>query len=553
TPAYVEVQSKADLDGVEYYSDNITLKDRRRQDDKTLLTFTFKGRGQKQVKLHYGGGRWANLFFYCIEDLEPLLKARGKFIVEREFYENSDDPFHRHHMFLPFDHKFGTTFRDADEAWEVGGSDEYGFSEPLFLALKNLYFPSAKEIATLETYVADCLFKYIQDPQTYDVHASLYWVKRTPSSPWSHWTEERGMTTFRAYNYPHVANIYHALYRIGKQYGLLTRKTPDEYLRMSYRTCLQWFKTDPWGQVGVMGGANAVNILDDIEKEQWDAESKKLREVLSECNDVFVKDPYPYASEFPVDTTAHEQVYFFTRYFGNSDKAAKTLQVIKALRGGDQPVWFQYGNDNKGGLTCWYTESTNGWALLRGFEDTGDADMLVKGYAGIMSVQVNLLPDGMGFGNFISDPAMMDHEAQRTLDNGVAQLGYLMAAKSYVLQDPSFGIVGFGCLIKHTQDGIRITPKDGLRKRILVVPHKIDLEATRGEFDEVALSRGGNVEIRMSDSTGFVKKAQLKITGLEKGSYRVRKGASTSKVQVTDALELEAPIADAELIHIERV
>ena len=56
----------------------------------------------------------------------------------------------------------GSTFRDADEVSEVGGSDaEFGFSEPLFLAEKNVYYPSPKEVAALETYVADCLFKYI--------------------------------------------------------------------------------------------------------------------------------------------------------------------------------------------------------------------------------------------------------------------------------------------------------------------------------------------------------------------------------------------------------
>lgn len=551
-PACVEVQCKEDLDRIEFYSDNITLKNRKRENDKTLLTLSFKGRGQKQVKLHYSG-RWTNLFFYCIEDLEQLIKARSKFIVEREFYENPQDPFNRNHMFLPFDHKYGTTFRDADEAWEVGGSDEYGFSEPLFLALKNLYFPSAKEVAVLETYVSDCLFKYIQDPETYDVHASLYWKERTPSSPWSHWTKERGMTNFRAYNYPHVANIYHALYRIGKQYGLVTRRTPEEYLRMSYRTCLQWFKTDPWGQVGVMGGANAVNILDDIEKEKWVEEARTLRQVLSECNDVFVKDPYPYASEFPVDTTAHEQVYFFTRYFHNTDKAAKTLQVIKALRGGDQPVWFQYGNDNKGNLTCWYTESTNGWALLQGFEDTGDVDMLIKGYAGVMSVQVNLLPDGMGFGNFYADPAEMDHEAQRTLDNGVAQLGFLFSTKSYVVDDPSFGRVGFGCLVESSTKGLRVVPKDGLKKRVLIAPHKIDLNVTQGDIDEVFLSGTGNLEIRMSDSTGAVKKAELEIRGLAKGNYRVRYGAGVLQRQADDVLRLSISMAAAKHIQIEKV
>ena len=79
--------------------------------------------------------------------------------------------------------------------------------QPLFLAEKNVYYPSPKEVAALETYVADCLFKYIQDPETYAVRASLYWKQRYPSSPWSHWTEERSKESYRAYNYAHVANL----------------------------------------------------------------------------------------------------------------------------------------------------------------------------------------------------------------------------------------------------------------------------------------------------------------------------------------------------------
>lgn len=557
SPAYVELQSEEDVDGIENSSDNITLEARKRESGKTLLTFSFRGRGQKQVKLHYGDGRWTNLFFYCIEEIEPLLKARGKFIIEREFYENPEDPFHRNHMFLPFDHRLGTTFRTSTESWEVGGSDEYGFSEPLFLAMKNVRIPSAKEVETLETYVTDCLFKYIQDPETYDVHASLYWVKRTPSSPWSEWTEARGMTTFRAYNYPHVANIYHALYLIGKRYGLVRHKTPGEYLRMSYRTCLRWFQTDPWGHVGVMGGGNAVQILADIQKEGWQEESAKLLAAMRACDEVFVKDPYPYASEFPVDTTAHEQVYFFTRYFHDTQKNLKTLQIIKALRGGDQPVWFQYGNDNKGNLTCWYTESTNGWALLQGFEDTGDMDMLVKGYAGVMCVQANLLPDGMGYGNFDSSPAVLDFSPQRTRDNGVAQLGFLLAAKSYVVRDPAFGLIGFGCRVAASKDGVRAFPRDGVRKRLLFAEQKIDLEATQAEFDEVALdTASGALELRMSDASGLVQKAEFAVHGLRPGRYRVELAGGNSQTQsvaADGALNVSLAIAAAKRIRIARL
>jgi hypothetical protein len=484
-----------------------------------------------------------------------LLKARGQFIVAREFYENPDDPYHRNHMFLPFDHRIGSTFLDSDEVSEVGGSDaEFGFSEPLFLAEKNVYYPSPKEVAAMETYITDCLFKYIQDPETYAVCASLYWKLRYPSSPWSHWTVERAEATYRSYNYAHVMNIYHAMYRIGRRYGLLTRKSPEEYLRMSYHTCLYMFQTEPWGHIGVMGGSNALNILNDLGKEGWQEEYRNLVEQIRKCNDVFLSDPYPYSSEYPADTTAQEQVYFFTRYFGNTEKNLKTVQIIKALRGGNQPVWFQYGNDNKNDLTCWYTESTNGWALLRAFEDTGDLDTFTKGYAGVMSVEVDLLPDGMCFAHFISTPGIFDFTPPRTLDGGIAQFGFLKAAKSYVMRDDSFGLIGCGCRVESSEKEIRVYPRDGLKKRLRFVPQKIDLEATQGEVDQVTISNDGKqCELRLSDSTGVVKKAELEIKGLNTGEYLIRYGSSANRKLVSDVLKLSLPVADAKLIRIEKV
>ena len=243
TEVYVEVKSLSDLENIEIHSDGVSIKEKKRIAEKTLLVLSFKGRGQKSLKLVYGGGKWTNLHFYCIDDLEQLVKARARFISERQFYENPADPYHRHHMFLPFDYRRGSTYDDDDEVWQVGGSDEPGFSEPLFLAEKNRYYPSKDEIKKLEMYVSDCLFKYIQNPKTYAVRASLFWKERYPSSPWGHWSKERSERTSRTYNYVHTANIYHALYRIGKEYGLLTHRTPLEYLKMSYHTCLKWFNT----------------------------------------------------------------------------------------------------------------------------------------------------------------------------------------------------------------------------------------------------------------------------------------------------------------------
>jgi hypothetical protein len=302
-----------------------------------------------------------------------------------------------------------------------------------------------------------------------------------------------------------------------------------------------------------MGGSNILNIIDDLGKEGWQEEYRNLLEQIRKCNEVFLNDPYPYSSEYPSDTTAQEQVYFFTRYFGNTEKNLKTLQIMKALRGGNQPVWFQCGNDNKGDLTCWYTESTNGWALLRAFEDTGDRDTFIKGYAGVMSVEVNLLPDGMCFAHFISTPGVYDFTPSRTLDGGIAQFGFLKAVKSYVMRDDSFGLIGCGCRVESSGKEIRVYPRDGLKKRLRFVPQKIDLEAAQGEVDQITISDDTRwLELSLSDSTAVVKKAELEIKGLDKGAYLIRYGGSADRKLVSDVLKLSLPIADAKLIRIEK-
>jgi Family of unknown function (DUF5695) len=552
TNALVELKTKSDIGEIDLLSDNILIKEKKRVHDKTLLTLSFKGRGQKSLKLHYGENRWTNLHFYCIEDVEGLLNARGKFVVERQFYDDPKDPYHRHHGFLPFDHRIGSMFLDADEVWEVGGSDESGFSEPLFLAEKNVHLPSRKEVETLETYVADCLFKYIQNPETYEVRASLYWKDRYPSSGWGAWTKARSEQTWRSYNYVHPANIYHALYRIGKSYGLLTRKSPEEYLRMSYRTCMKWFATGPWRHVGLMEGSNAIYILNDLQKEGWNEEYKNLRQQMMECNEEFLRDPYPYSSELVIDQTAHEQVYFFTRFFGNKEKNEKTIQVLKALRGGNQPVWFRYGNDKRRDVCCWYNASLNGMALLKAYEDHGDPDALIKGYAGVMSVMANVLPDGMGYNFFICTPGIFDHEPPRTFESGSGLWGFLRSSKSYVVKDPTFGEVGFGCKIESTDHAVTVYPKDGLRKRMRFVEAGIDVEVTQGQIKKASLDRGKvRLALEISDPTGLTQKAQISIDGLASGNYKVTHGKSSRNVSVKQNLTLSVPMQDAAHVEIE--
>jgi Family of unknown function (DUF5695) len=553
TDALVELKSTSEIDKIKLLSDNITIVKQERKGENVLLTLSFLGRGQKSMRLHYGPGRWTNLVFYCIPDLAGLLKARAKFIADRQFYKDPADPYHRFHCFLPFDYRIGSMFLDSDHVWEVGGSDEAGFSEPLFLAEKNVQYPRQEEVDALETYVTDCLFKYIQNPETYEVRASLYWKERYPSSGWGDWTKERSEATFRSYNYVHPANIYHALYRIGKRYGLLRRKKPEEYLRMSYHTCMRWFSTGPWRHIGLMEGSNAIHILQDIQSEGWQTEYSSLLAQMKDCDRQMVEDPYPYSSELIIDQTAHEQVYFFTKFFGDTVKNHKTAQVLKALRGGNQPVWFRYGNDKRGDICCWYNASLNGMALLDWFEQSGDPDAFVKGYAGVMSVMHNVLPDGMGFNHFICTPGIFDNAPPRTFESGPGLWGFLRSAKSYVIRDPAFGLIGCGCALESRGGQLIVTLKDGVRKRLRLVEEKIDFEAAQGEMVRVTWNERGNFfELEMEDSTGHAKTAALSIRGLAKGEYKVTHRHSSRRVSSDGSLEIEAPIAEVRRIKIEK-
>jgi len=211
-----------------------------------------------------------------------------------------------------------------------------------------------------------------------------------------------------------------------------------------------WFTTGPFKYAGLITGSNAVEILADIEREGWKEEHASLLALMKTCNDEFLRDPYPYSSEIEIDETGQHQVYFFSRLFAGlgsaeSKKRKDLAEILKGLRGGDQPVWFNYGNDLfahpdlRGQIACWHSSSLNGLALLTHFDETGDPTLLMKGYAGVMSVLHNVLPDGMGFSWFKLDPGVFGYEPPRTFEGGPGLWGFLRAAKACVVEDPTFG------------------------------------------------------------------------------------------------------------------
>jgi hypothetical protein len=353
---------------------------------------------------------------------------------------------------------------------------------------------------------------------------------------------------------------------LGLESGLLKRRSPADYLRMAYQTCRKWFVTGTFKWAGLITGCNAVEILADLEREGWTKEHAEMLALMKTCNDEFLRDPYPYSSEIEIDETGQNQVYFFTRLFAalgsreSRDKNESVVRVLKALRGGDQPIWFAYGidlfahPDLRGQISCWHSGSLNGLALLAHFDESGDPIALMKGYPGVMSVLHNLHPDGMGFGWFTLTPGIFNYEPARTFESGRGLWGYLRAAKSYVVEDPAFGLVGYGCRLETAPFEIRVFPQDGIKKRIRFVDDRIDIEASTGEIIRAAFSRqAGRLILEMTDSTGFVETVSPTIKGLQRGTYEVRQGTAAARRDVKEILNLDLPLLQAKTISIQRV
>ena len=141
----------------------------------TLYTIRFEGEGQRRLRLYTGSNEWTMVAFYAVPPLDKLIEARANFIVNRQHYRNPDDQLHRDYGFLTYNKDESGV---AQQVWNpsplVGCSDLGGFADPLFLARKNVYRANERQIRVLEEYVTNCLFKHVQDPETYKIRASLY-------------------------------------------------------------------------------------------------------------------------------------------------------------------------------------------------------------------------------------------------------------------------------------------------------------------------------------------------------------------------------------------
>lgn len=473
-------------------ANNMQAEQIRQEGDCYFYQLQFGTPGQKKICVRHGKGE-TTLLFYAVDRVEKLLKNHAEFIVERQYYENPQDPYGRNHAFLPYDDAVEMLFTESEESWQVGALDEYALPVAMYLAEKNAVWPDEHQIAVLEEYIEDCLYGKLQERETYYARRGMYYEERTPSDIFfgNKWDKATSESKLRSFNYPLISNIYYGMYKIADKYQMTKRRDKMEYLEMAYRTALTGYELGKNKWNGAPAGATIVLLLKALrrEKPEW---FEKLNQKIAFIAEENAKSEYPFGSELYVDQTSHNQYEAMMRYYGKEEKLKEAYRVTCALRGGNQPEWFLYGNEKRGNVCCWYGTPLNSRVLFNGYEYTKEDSMLKLGTAGLFSFLTCIRSNGAAHGWFLWWPDRSGFDL-RSLDTDMGMYGYLYSAKSYVVEDTIFGRCGYGCQVQEENGYSIITPYDGPGTRMMLVPHGINIEAERGWVEKVYIDEGKKI------------------------------------------------------------
>lgn len=428
------------------------------------------------------------------------------------------------HILSPDDHDLITGWR----IYELT-CDDPGLSKPAFLASKNAEYPVAEEVEALEYYVEHFVWGGLQRTDQEECPYAIYGIpdwhelrhtRNLISTELSH--------LWRAYDYPHIALMYEKLYEIGRKApDMLKRQTKEIYLERAYRTfiALYTYPTEldhsfvgPDGIYGT-GFYNELAIVDVINalirENRQDAAArlaahwnKKAQYFINQCQDLF-------CSEYPFDTTGFETTQAVVdwarglacRYQPDSGSKRRDYNVDDverfayrqtacnvACRGNLENKYYLRGSDIRGSSARYllsYMSQMGGWSLMQeALYSTADPFALLRIAGASMLSSWALVnagdqesnygywfpgekQNGAAGGGFEPMPmgsTWLEQPHHRgswyyscEIDLGLC--GGLRGANTVLADDPEFGRICYGGSLTEKEDGLMITPLDGVQRR----------------------------------------------------------------------------------------
>lgn len=496
------------------------------------MDYTLKGEmeGRCRLTLHYSDGLEQVIHYFVTAPEKEQVRRLGEFHATKQWFADPKDPFMRTFSFLPYNRDEGERVLQHSHSWFSGLSDEIGAGASVAMAMKNLGQPNAEEIALLEQYVDKTLYGRVQN-RDFSVRASLFYYEPKLHPDYykvqGGWDKARTETTWRSFNYPHVAAVYWALYRLAREHtGLVRLHRWDWYLDHAYQTVMAIKKFAPgYAEVGLMVGSVFPEILRDLKRERWTQQAQALEFYMRERAKRWGTMRYPFGSEMPWDSTGQEEIYTWCRLFGMNDKAQVTLSAILSYMP-TVPNWAYNGAgrryfDAPVNGTRWqhivrmtnhYGSGINSIPLIDAYRrNPNDLYLLRVGFAGLDQLMANIDTDGFASYGFDCDPAILRFDPY-TADYGIAFYGYARNAGAYVLNHPEFGWLVFGGEVREDEMGVHVLPRDGFRRRVYLAPLGLWLTLDAGTFQKVVYNAKLNrVEIVLDPATSSAPKAVLRV------------------------------------------
>ena len=167
-----------------------------------------------------------------------------------------------------------------------------------------------------------------------------------------------------------------------------------------------------------MVGSVFPSLVHDLRREGWNDQADQLEAYMKTREAHWRTLRYPFGSEMPWDSTGQEEVYTWSHYFGDDDKAQVTLDAITgymptvpnwayngaARRYFDAPVNGNYWPEIVQ-TTNHYGAALNAIPVLDAYKrDPADLYLLRIGYAGMDQILANIDAEGFASYGFNTEP-----------------------------------------------------------------------------------------------------------------------------------------------------
>jgi hypothetical protein len=416
--------------------------------DHYVYEVAFKKLGENMLTIKHDGGRRTYLEFFVTEPLETLIKKRAAFIVNKQQIKDPSKWWNG--VYGPYDMKAKVTRTIdnpdifLDRMVYVLTCDDPGLGKAPYLASKNVTFPDAKEIESLEYYLKSFVWGGLQRrdderPYPYGVYGTPNWyINRDPARRRAYAEKLASGATalrdlgkehvWRSYDYPHMIMLYFHMYQIAKMYpemskyldaaGYLNRawETARAFYIYPYEIYPEYYDTYKWGLYNEL---IVLELIDALEQEGFPKQATWLRNEWEKKVKYFVYDDlYPFRSEYAFDRTAFESTYAFAKYGATHDmKPDQNLWFDLKLK-----KWYSHPLVRREDSRAFMDRQLASGLVVRGWfnpafytlgADGGVSYMAAMGGWGVLDYALNFAPEPfdwlqLGYASYLSSWCLMN-------------------------------------------------------------------------------------------------------------------------------------------------